>query len=701
MEYPEGASGDTSVELILVIDRAGGVEDVRAETGAEPFVAAALSAARRWQFVPARRGAVTMPARIRFRVEFRQEAEEIDLLDAGSSAVAPVPAQTAVSLPEPIEVKVTGLRKVGSKTISRAFALQLPGAFGNPFAAIGSAPGVTPTLSGAPYFYVRGSPPGNLGYLLDGLRLPALFHVLAGPSVVHPGLVQSVDFFAGPYPARYGRFTGGIAAGQLRPAEYALHGEVSVRAFDASGLVELPLSDHTSATVGGRVSYANPIARLFAPDISVSYWDYQLGLSHELSPRDELMLLGFGSRDALDREDEDGRRRVVFGAEFHRVLLRYQRELDAGSAQVALAGGWDRSRLADGSVTLTDTIGQLRAGIEHQLAADWRLEAGADLGLDRYTLEIGELDDPESRDEYVERYPARTDKLAGGYLSANWRGLPALSLLIGGRVDVYRAAGETALGPAASIIAEFALSPEFRLIHGLGVAHQPPSSNVPQPGTNPVLGQGLQHAVQSSAGFEWDLPFELELEATLFQVALFNLSDSIGISRIDNGDETLDDNSRSTGSSRGLELQLERGLSEDLGGYLSYTLSSSERSAGRAQGPSLFDRRHVLSGAMSYRWGRGFHGGLRGTFYTGVPADVAYLAAAREPPRTTPFYRLDLRLEKRWPLGEQGAYWAAVLEVLNTTLREEALGKSCNAYVCREDRVGPLTVPSLGFEAVF
>lgn len=62
---------------------------------------------------------------------------------------------------------------------------------------------------------------------------------------------------------------------------------------------------------------------------------------------------------------------------------------------------------------------------------------------------------------------------------------------------------------------------------------------------------------------------------------------------------------------------------------------------------------------------------------------------------------LDLRVEKRWPLGSDGAYWALLLEVLNTTLREEPLNKSCSAYVCREESVGPLTVPSLGLEAVF
>jgi hypothetical protein len=363
--------------------------------------------------------------------------------------------------------------------------------------------------------------------------------------------------------------------------------------------------------------------------------------------------------------------------------------------------GWDRSAQADGKVRLTDTLGQLRADFEHELGRGWRWQAGVDEGLDRYTLRLGELDNPADRSDYLARYPTRLDQVAGGYLAAQWRGLPGLSLTLGSRLDAFRSQGATALAPAASVLAEFEISKHLKLIHGLGVAHQPPSSNVPQPGSNPALGRGLQHALQSSAGLRLELPLAWSLEATLFQVALFNLSDSVGISRIDNADESIGESTRALGSSRGLELQLARALSQDLGGYLSYTLSASRRSVGRAQGPALFDRTHVLSGAFAYHWGHGFHSGLRGTFYTGVPADVAYLAAARHPPRSSAFYRLDARFEKRWPLNEQGAYWAVVLEVLNATLNKEALGDSCNAYVCREDRVGPLTVPSAGLEALF
>ncbi|MEI9949386.1 MAG: hypothetical protein WDO74_10485 [Pseudomonadota bacterium] len=31
-----------------------------------------------------------------------------------------------------------------------------------------------------PFFFVRGAPPGNVGYFLDGIRVPLLFHIALG-----------------------------------------------------------------------------------------------------------------------------------------------------------------------------------------------------------------------------------------------------------------------------------------------------------------------------------------------------------------------------------------------------------------------------------------------------------------------------------------------------------------------------------------
>src|SRR5687767_15318294 len=106
------------------------------------------------------------------------------------------------------DVVVRGQRtspsSTSSDTLARAEVRQLPGAFGDPFRAVEALPGVTPIVSGLPYFYVRGAPPGNIGYYLDGVRVPYLFHAAAGPSVIHPGLVERVDLYSGGYPARFG-----------------------------------------------------------------------------------------------------------------------------------------------------------------------------------------------------------------------------------------------------------------------------------------------------------------------------------------------------------------------------------------------------------------------------------------------------------------------------------------------------------------
>jgi hypothetical protein len=600
-----------------------------------------------------------------------------------------------------MEIQVQGQRPTGARQVSHAEARQLPGAFGETFRAIEMFPGVTPTLSGAPYFYVRGAPPGNLGYFLDDIRLPALFHVFAGPSVVHPALVDSLDFYAGPYPARYGRFTGGIAAGHLREPTGELHGEVSVRAFDSSALVEVPLTDDTSLALAGRYSYADPVAHLFAPEISVLYWDYQARLNTQLTRDDRFVVFVFGSRDKLDETNDEGEVKPVFGAEFHRLDLAYHRAFPGGSARVRSLIGFDKSLQQDGKVELTNWLSDWRADVRKRFGPATELSFGLDASEERHRLAIGELDDAEEADDYRERFPSRIDSVAGAYVSLEWQATPAIHVVPGVRADVYHSLDTVSVGVSPRVSAEFDLSPHWTALHGFGIADQPPSAPFPQPGATPALGEGLQRALQSHAGVRYTLPDVVTVQALLFQTALFNLSDEPGISRIDNGDESISESSRSTGVSRGFELLVQRSFARRLSGYFNYTLASSRRSVERAEGPSLFDRRHVLSGALTYRFGRGYRAGLRGTFYTGLPADVAYLEAAKDPPRTSPFYRLDVRAEKRWQLGERGAYWAIVLEVLNTTLQKEALGKSCNAYECVEEKVGPLTIPSLGVELVF
>lgn len=148
---------------------------------------------------------------------------------------------------------------------------------------------------------------------------------------------------------------------------------------------------------------------------------------------------------------------------------------------------------------------------------------------------------------------------------------------------------------------------------------------------------------------------------------------------------------------------IRRPLTHKLGGYFAYTLSRSMRSFDREHFPSAFDRTHVANLALAYDLGRRWRAGTRFVYYSGFPAEEAISGGVRsESPRRVPdFYRLDLRLEKRWRLGQRG-YWAFVIEVLNSTLSKEAVDVDCDSQgECRVQEIGPVTIPSIGVEASF
>jgi hypothetical protein len=188
----------------------------------------------------------------------------------------------------------------------------------------------------------------------------------------------------------------------------------------------------------------------------------------------------------------------------------------------------------------------------------------------------------------------------------------------------------------------------------------------------------------------------------VFQNVLFNSTDVISTAGLFATDADADGfNERTTGRTYGLELYLKRSLAENVGGFLSYTLSRSTRSVSSVHTVSSFDRTHVINAALAFDLGRRWRLGLRGVVYSGIPAQAAYVAALPELSRTPWFYRLDTRLEKRWLIGSEGAWWAVVLEAVNTTLNEEVLSRSCYAYGCRDNAIGPVVIPSLGVEASF
>ncbi len=715
LEYPDWGKGEHVLVLELLVLADGTVKKARVVAGDAAFGRVASEAAQAWVFDPATKGGEPVASWIRFEVRFEPPEEVPPVAEEGEpgatqARLEPKSVEETTESGE-IEVVVHGKReeREGARSLSRASVRQLPGAFGDAFRAVEALPGVTPIFSGLPYFYVRGAPPGNVGYFLDGIRVPLLFHIAAGPSVIHPAFIDRVDLYAGPYPARYGRFTGGIIAGETASPTYDTRGEASIRLVDSGGMIETHAFDRRlSVMLGGRYSYTALVLSLLAPEVSLSYWDYQGRISYQLSNKEQISVFGFGALDRAFDVPENGPRESVFDLIFHRYDLRYDRRFDdGGGMRVALLAGVDRTGLGD--FVLEDRLLGGRVELENPLAENLVLRSGIDVQTDRYTARIDEevfddVDDEEAGEDARtsdDIFPVRLDVITGARADLVWEVEPGVRVTPGVRFDVFVADSTPFWALSPRLYAELDVRRDFTIKHGLGVAHQLPSFVVPLPGFQPVSELGLQRSLQHSAGVEWRLPREVVMEATVFQNIQMNVTDTLSAVRFEDVGEDLD--ARGLGSGRGFEYMVRRPLSERLGGYLSYTFSRSTRSFGRQRGPSSFDRTHVLSGALGYQMGKGWTGGVRGSLYTGIPANpIGPEYDFNRPPRTRPFYRFDWRLEKRWTVGAEGAWWALVFEVLNTTLNREQLERDCSESPCEDgEPFGPLTIPSIGAEASF
>lgn len=721
--YPAGASGDAIVIVIVTVNSDGSVRSAHAQGDDSTFGESAVASVKQWRFEPALRNDVATAATIRMEVAFHapvvQELPESPIGDhpneapttvgsrpppaAAKRTVAPQPRQPT----QLIEVTVLGDKRAPMVvSLARTEVRQIPGTFGDPFRALEILPGVTPIISGLPYFYVRGAPPGNVGYYLDGIRVPYLFHVAIGPSVVHPGMVDRVDLYPGGYPARYGRYAGGIAAAETLAPNATTRGEANVRIFDAGALAESGFAGgRGTVLLGGRYSYTAAIISLIAKGVKLDYRDFQARVSYDLTPKDQISVVGFGAYDLLAQE-RNGISTIGFGTEFYRSELRWDHRLGSdGRVRTAVTLGYDQTAIG-GERNAQDRMLGVRTDFENGIARHVRLRAGVDSLADAYRVTNPIHDDPDNPNSQRFRnlFPPRKDAVLGAHAELGIEVQKGLWVNPGMRVDYYMSGGATAVGIDPRISARLKLSDKFAIVHAYGIAHQPPSFVLPVPGLAlGSLASGLQTSYQTSAGFEWGIARSTVLTTTLFNNIFANLTDALSVP--ENRAQGI--NQRTQGRAYGLEVFLHRKLTQSLGGFLSYTLSRSTRRLGDSKFPSAFDRRHVLNAALAYNLGRRWRAGTRFVFYTGAPkrlaatttstdseapeATAAVSQLVAEPPRDPAFYRIDLRLEKLWPLGKAG-HISFVAEVLNATAQKE---------VFNGEAIGPIMVPSIGVEGGF
>ncbi len=611
-------------------------------------------------------------------------------------------------------------REVGETTVRRDDTRELPGTFGDPTRFTETLPGVVPTVSALQAYYVRGAPPTATGFFIDGIPVPALYHVGFGPSIIHPALIDHVDFYQGSPPARYGRYVGGaVDATTTQPVETGPHGEGNVRLFDAGAFAETPFGDGKgTALVAARYGYPAVILPLFATGTSLSYWDYQGRVTWDTSSSDRFTVFAFGSDDRLSQQatapDGTAFDQQIVADEFHRVDVRWDHAFGRG-ATLRVAATFGHDQVGNDVANATDDIARLRLELDARLSSTVRVHAGADAQYDWLRPAApppgGSVTDPSL-------VPSRDALLTGTYLDVAWKIAPPVEVVAGARGDVFAttASGSSWKGANITPTVDPRLSVRVRIAQGwtavssFGGSHQLPAIAAQYPDVGGQFiqtgtQQGIQSSAQTSQGLEIALPAALSLHTTAFLHDYFGLPDVTATCNQLTGCITPNVN----GQAYGLEVLLRRPFTERFTAWIAYTLSRSTRQA-RTPGAleptmnilSEYDRTHVVSAVASYDFGGGWILGGRVFAYTGRPYTPTYGPMLPYNTERMPgFYRIDARLEKSWNIGERDRI-AVVLEGVNVTLNKEPVSEVCSQLgSCKADTVGPLTIPSIGVEGTF
>jgi TonB family protein len=284
-------------------------------------------------------------------------------------------------------------------------ARRVPGTQGDTLKVVQNLPGVARSSFGSGELIVWGAAPNETKVNVDGVEIPALYHVGGFRSTINSDLVRSINLSPGAYGAEYGRGLGGLVRIDLGPLpKDGTHGYVAADVLDASALVSTAITPKLRLALAGRVSYLDQLLPLVtSADVGdfvpiPRYDDYQARATWALRQDEELALTFLASDDHLRRtipsDDPTQNRSQNTDTSWKRVILRYARLLpDGASVVVTPSFGYDTSsNLETFGLTPVDVRSHnyqyaLRASYRRKVAPSTTLSFGIDMQANNWTLD--------------------------------------------------------------------------------------------------------------------------------------------------------------------------------------------------------------------------------------------------------------------------------------------------------------------------
>jgi len=606
--------------------------------------------------------------------------------------------------------------EVTRRTITMREVRSIPGTYGDPVRVIQNLPGVARSSGGRAAalggVVIRGANPEDSRFFVDGVEVPLIYHLGNYASIFNGSMVGSVDYLPGGYGVQYGRGTGGVI--QINTAsEYSERlklrwnadlldtslsmngriGKVGLSGAFRISYLHLWMTGLVGARSGGgpgggRGGGGQPVEMSFTMP---RWWDYQFKAEILELDRDVLSLLVFGFDDGISietiqasesledqEEDDDPSLSLQYGT--HQAVLRWDHRFgETLTSRLQPTVGYQSSYMGfDASSTMD--YGSLvlggRAAMIWQPVQAFELKLGIDAVAERQSTLIemegggmgrGETDplqEAEPIDEEWDGWQVSPDP----YLNLAIRPLPdpeRMVLLPGVRLSTL-AIGEDYRAEAVDPRFTFRWSPFSggTLKAGTGLYHQPPNSRYVAMMSNDDGDLDLERSWSTEVGWEQQFSPAISADVTYFHREMDDLV-------VPNPDPDAEARFANTGIGRadGMEVMLRHKPLGPFFGWVSYTLSRSERNDdpdGEDAHWYLFDydQTHILTVLAAYRlpWDMEVSSRFQyvsGNPYTPFTSGIYDLdldrysgdpSTEKNSARMDPYINLDLRVEQRFSI---------------------------------------------------
>lgn len=586
-------------------------------------------------------------------------------------------------------------KEVSQQTITLEEVQKIPGTQGDTLKVIQNLPGVARPAFNGGAIVIRGNSANDSGVFLDGMRIPLLYHFGGLTSVYNSDLLESVSYLPGNYSSFYGNLAGGVIDVKSRaPRKDRFGGYANISVLESSLLLEGPITDDISFAIAGRRSYidfvlgAAPAGAIPNFQVAPRYWDAQAKLEWRINKNHTLSLLGIASNDRLTLvferpSDADPNAAGSFNLETGFMQARLKHTYKNGNLRAETIGLVGRTAVivqvaSSAGLEIRSNEFNLRHTLEYEFSPMLTLAAGADEVFQPANIKAnlatnggngganGPPTGPSAEDSTARQ--VKLDQDFKQYYPSLWaeariRLFDRWLIVPGIRHEsyVFTEATSNKRSTNPRLGTRFELNKEFTFKGGIGMYSGAPVQGEPtKTFGNPDIRPKV--AYQASLGGEWRPEFYSALNLSIegfynrLDDLIVNNPDLLSVAR--GGPIVTNDG---IGRSYGAEFLLRHQLTDRFFGWLSYTLSRSERLDGPGKPWRLFDndQTHVLTAIASYRLPWDINVGARFRYATGNPYtpvigarrndltdSFSPIFGAQNSQRLRSFNQLDLRIDK-------------------------------------------------------